>query len=240
MYRSIILVLALDLPQPWVIQLVESMSQNIDVLPLQCLADYLLHSSIQRIQAADEKALNNGMTMETSFPLSSSGRTRQRSGSSTDTTFDHNADADKLGTEGIELLFLLAKELFVLNILYECHLFTIGLSASRRARLDNTGSSLYGAEKSSIGISGAGIELNRRRLYNRILERLRQRARSPSTDPATGAILGPSSGQLGSDTASQSQPIVDNIAEAVLQSFASRLRDPSSLIRRAARYVSSL
>ena len=203
------------------------MSQIIDVLPLQCLADYLLHSSIQRIHTADEKALASEITLETSIPLASSRRIRQRSGSSTDTAFDTNVES-----EGTALLshFNPPDEF--------PSFFAIVQSASRRVRLDSTGSGLHGAEKSSIGTAGGGGELNRRRLYNRILERLRLQARSPPTDLATVTVLGTSSGQLNSDAAPPNQPLVDNIAEAVLQSFASRLRDPSSLIRRAARYVS--
>lgn len=109
--------------------------------------------------------------------------------------------------------------------------FISGPSASRRARLDSTASSLYGSEKlPAPGVGTGQGELNRRRLYNRILERLRLQARSPPTDLAASVT-----GQLGSDCTAHH--LVDNIAEAVLQSFAGRLRDPSSPIRRAARYV---
>ncbi|KAL5104531.1 Integrator complex subunit 1 [Taenia crassiceps] len=196
-----------DLPQPWVIQLVESMWQSIDVLPLQCLAEYLLHSSLQRILAADEKAFMNGVTLE--VPASQTSRhIRHQSSSSTDANVEVNVDLEKLGAEGP--------------------------STSRRVRLDSTPSSLYNSEK--LPTSGVGTgqgELNRRRLYNRISERLRLQARSPPADLASSMT-----GQLGSDCAAHN--LVDNIAEAVLQSFASRLRDPSSLIRRAARYCLTL
>ncbi|KAL5971511.1 Integrator complex subunit 1, partial [Taenia solium] len=196
-----------DLPQPWVIQLVESMWQSIDVLPLQCLAEYLLHSSLQRILAAEEKAFMNGVTLE--VPVSQTTRQiRHQSTSSTDANAEANVDLEKLGAEGP--------------------------STSRHARLDSTAGSLYASEKLPAPGVGAGQgELNRRRLYNRILERLRLQARSPPTDLAASVT-----GQLGSD--SVSHHLVDNIAEAVLQSFASRLRDPSSPIRRAARYCLTL
>lgn len=44
--------------------------------------------------------------------------------------------------------------------------------------------------------------------------------------------------RLGTDAAAAQQLLLDSIVESVLQSFVSRLRDSSSLIRRAARYVS--
>uniref|UniRef100_A0A0R3W3Y6 DUF3453 domain-containing protein n=1 Tax=Taenia asiatica TaxID=60517 RepID=A0A0R3W3Y6_TAEAS len=196
-----------DLPQPWVIQLVESMWQSIDVLPMQCLAEYLLHSSLQRILAAEEKAFMNGVTLD--VPVSQTARQiRHQSTSSTDANVEANVDLEKLGAEGP--------------------------STSRRARLDSTAGSLYASEKlPAPGVGTGQGELNRRRLYNRILERLRLQARSPPTDLAASVT-----GQLGSD--SVSHHLVDNIAEAVLQSFASRLRDPSSPIRRAARYCLTL
>lgn len=65
-----------------------------------------------------------------------------------------------------------------------------------------------------------------------ILNHLQEQAQSPPPDIAAIAA------QLGSEDASTQQLLLDNVAEAVLHSFTSRLRDPSSLIRRAARYVS--
>ncbi|KAH9283387.1 Integrator complex subunit 1 [Echinococcus granulosus] len=204
---ELIITQAPDLPQPWVIQLVESMWQSIDVLPLQCLAEYLLHSSLQRIQAADEKAFMNGVTLEVPAPPTSR-RLRDQSTSSMDANVEANVDLEKLGTEGP--------------------------LTSRRVRPDSTAGSVHASEKLPVSNVGAGqAELNRRRLYNRILERLRLQSRSPPMDVTTSAT-----GQLGPDRASQN--LVDNIAEAVLQSFANRLRDPSSLIRRAARYCLTL
>ncbi|VDM34160.1 unnamed protein product [Hydatigera taeniaeformis] len=195
-----------DLPQPWVIQLVESMWQSIDVLPLQCLAEYILHSSLQRIQAADEKGFMNGVILE--VPISPASRRAKHQSTS---SMDANVEASDLEKLCVDVP-----------------------STPRRARLDSTSSSLFAPEKLSASGTGVGQgELNRRRLYNRILERLRLQARSVPTD-----LIASVSGQLGSDCASHH--LVDNITEAVLQSFGSRLKDPSSYIRRAARYCLTL
>lgn len=75
------------------------MWQSIDVLPLQCLAEYLLHSSLQRILAADEKAFMNGVTLD--VPVSQTSRQiRHQSTSSMDANVEANVDLEKLGSEG--------------------------------------------------------------------------------------------------------------------------------------------
>lgn len=66
-----------------------------------------------------------------------------------------------------------------------------------------------------------------------IMHHLQEQAQSPVPDLAAIAA------QLGPEAATAQQFLLNSVVEAVLQSFASRLRDSSSLIRRAARYVSS-
>ncbi|VDD81504.1 unnamed protein product [Mesocestoides corti] len=196
------------LPQPWVIQLVESMWQNIDTLPLQCLAEYLLYSSIQRVQVADEKAFTSGLSVDTPFSVVSR-RSRKQSTSSTDANHEITIDLENVGPEGPV--------------------------PPRRVRLDSSASVTHAPEKSS---SGAGqTDFNRRRLHSRILERLRGQARGP---PAAATVTATSSPAPVTGTESQDSvlhhQLVDNVAKAMLQSFAFRLKDSSSLVRRAARF----
>lgn len=126
----------------------------------------------------------------------------------------------------------------------------------RRFHLDSsTSSALNAANAATIQ-----LETNRRRLHHRILERLRSQARNlPSTFPSSSSSSSSlsdlptvdvqqqpsatSQPQLQSqfqpppEQQTQPQVVVNNIADAVMQSFASRLKDPSMLIRKSATYV---
>ncbi|VUZ57272.1 unnamed protein product, partial [Hymenolepis diminuta] len=173
---ELILSQSTDLPQPWVIQLVESMGQDFTTLPLQCLADYILHAAIKRIRDAEEKEFTAGVLLEDKFDVLSS--------------------ADRQSIEG-----------------------------PRRNRLDSTSST--NTEKSA---SSDDMEMR----FLHIMLHLQEQAQSPVPDLAAIAA------QLGSETATAQQFLLNSVVEAVLQSFASRLRDSSSLIRRAARYCLTL
>ncbi|VDN98311.1 unnamed protein product [Rodentolepis nana] len=175
---ELILSQSTDLPQPWVIHLVESLCQDFTTLPLQCLADYILHAAIKRIRSAEEKDFTAGTLLEDKFDVPSI--------------------TDRQPVEG-----------------------------PRRNRLDSTGSTRSNTEKSA---SLDDMEMR----FLHIMHHLQEQAQSPVPDLAAIAT------QLGPEAATAQQLLLDSVVEAILQSFASRLRDSSSLIRRAARYCLTL
>lgn len=68
---ELILFQSTDLPQQWVIQLVESMGQDYASLPLQCLTDYIIHVAVRRVRASDERAFTAGILLDDKFDVPS-------------------------------------------------------------------------------------------------------------------------------------------------------------------------
>ncbi|KAL7064984.1 hypothetical protein AAHC03_05189 [Spirometra sp. Aus1] len=213
------------LPQPWLLELVESVGCSMEALPLQCLSEYLLYDTATRIHCADEQAFASFDLAPSPPPSQPLCRPRQRSSSQGPSSQPMEACSD-VAAEKLDEKVL----------------------RPRRNRLESTSSGLSALEKSSDHPVRSISSAERWRLQCRIVDRLRVQARCPpvnpmsrTSDPIAGTVtdaisVGGSTGGVTPTAGFTSSlgPSDDNIAEAVLQSFAYRLKDASSVVRRAA------
>ncbi|VDL91575.1 unnamed protein product [Schistocephalus solidus] len=211
------------LPQRWLLELVESVGCSMDALPLQCLSEYLLYDTATRIQSADEQAFAYFDHVPSPLPQTLC-RPCHRTSSQGPSSQPMDACSDPVSEKMDDKV------------------------RSRRNRLESTSSSLAALEKSSDNSARSISSAERWRIQCRIVDRLRVQARCPPVNPmsrpsdliggtVTGGIglSGSAAGVTSTPGFSSSLgPSDDNIAEAVLQSFAYRLKDASSVIRRAA------